>query len=330
MNPNFPNGGFNPNQQFSNAGGGFPATGGFQPQGSQQNAPSLTSPEFLNMALDYDPQADANAKLPPITPSEIMFGNLTTGYQVTATIDKWETATSQQGQPYAKATMVLTIVNNQAMNGRMLRFYVSTLVSQNMKTSSAQQIIQAAGLGPQLATQPKTVGTLMNMVNHICQNKIVFSGVVDWEARFWDSTVPNPQTGKLGMEIAPSVRGYRNFPLDSKGMPLPEITRMVTVNGVPRQETRTAIMTFHPLTPANNGSNAGTPQFAQTHTQPQFAQVQQPQQFAQQPQMQTQPQPQFQPPVQQQFQPPAQTAATPQQQQFGGNGAMDIFNNPAS
>jgi hypothetical protein len=201
---------------------------------------NVTDQDFLNMALEYDPNADANAAMPPVLPTEYVFGSKDQGYTCTAEFSgEWKPMVTSQGKKYAQVAMLLTIVDcvkNPAMNNRKLRFDAKTLVFEGSLTSMAQSIIQAAGYGQELLTRPKTVQTLMELINHIVNTKRRINNVlVDWEARFWDKDQIDPRTGKNGVALANPVKGWEKFPKDqTTGMPVPEISRTTAMGPTER------------------------------------------------------------------------------------------------
>lgn len=219
---------------------------------------NVTDNDFLAMGLDYDPAADANAQMPPVLPTEYVYGNRDQGYTCTAEFSgEWKPGvTPKDGKKYAQVAMLLTIqdcTKDPSMNGRKLRFDAKTLIFEGSKTSTAQSIIQAAGFGNELMTRPKTVQTLMELINHIVQTKRLIPNVlVDWEARFWDNDAK--------VALAQPVRGWEKFPKDEgTGAPNPKISRTVFVNNVQQLVERSAqnIVRFAPM--GKPGQQTGAP-----------------------------------------------------------------------
>lgn len=311
-----------------------------QGQQPQQQLPQFnpTDPNFLAMPLEYDAEIDANEALPTVYPSELVFGTPDPGYRVHADFASgWKSGYTKDKKPYISADLMLTILEcakAPAMIGRKMKFTVSTAVWQS-GTSSAQQIIQAAGLGETLKSRAKTPGTLQEFVAHIVNQKIQFNATVDWEASFYDKNMLNPD-GTKGGDLIPRIRGYKAFETDRQtGLPIPEITRELRGMG---NVTKRAFPSVRLITKSTNAPQAAAapvldfsqspmvqvqPQFQQP-AQPQFAQqspnlgvqpqgqsqfAQPAQQFQQGPQAVQQPQQQFQQPTQQTFQQPQQQQA---------------------
>lgn len=340
MNPTY-----NPNQQFAPA----PQTQWQQPQPQQpqfgqqmpqqgfapapaSNMPAqqatfnLTDPSFLDSAVNYDADIDANISTPPVLPSEFAGKDPNFTYTVTAEFAQgWQGAVvtkgASMGAKYAKCTLLLTIENctqYPAMNGRKLRYDVSTLLYSSSPVSKAQGVIQAAGWTPQLKQAPKTQKSLMDLVTAIVQQKVRMHCTVDWEARMWD---------KERQQEVWSVRGWRNFPIDpNSGEPVPTITKQLVLNGAPVTDTRNAQMVVRLVSQKGTQAQAqpsisfAMPQAApQGAMQPQAQAAPQMQQAPQQPQqMQMQYTPQPQQPQQPQPQP---TFAPPAQQQYNAQAA---------
>lgn len=350
MNPTY-----NPNQQFAPA----PATQWQQPQQPQfgqqmpqqgfapapaSNMPAqqatfnLTDPSFLDSAVNYDADIDANISTPPVLPSEFAGNDPNFTYTVTAEFAQgWQGAVvtkgANMGAKYAKCTLLLTIENctqRPTMNGRKLRYDVSTLLYSSSPVSKAQGVIQAAGWTPQLKQAPKTQKSLMDLVTSIVQQKVRMHCTVDWEARMWD---------KERQQEVWSVRGWRNFPIDpNSGEPVPTITKQLVLNGAPVTDTRNAQMVVRLVSQKGTQAQAQpsisfapqgamAPQAQQPMQQPVQPQYQQAPQQTQQPQQPMQMQPQYTQPQAQPLQAsqvapqPQPTFAPPAAQQYNAQAA---------
>jgi hypothetical protein len=242
---------FNPNQPMQQPSGA-PApfnpnqAPGFQPQANQPQALSQTPADmqFLDIDLGYDPSADANALLPPVLPTEYLFGNVTDGYQCTvefAEVDpskrfmKAETKPSARAgaRPYVFCELMLIITNctkNPAMNGRRIPYRAMSLTSEGMKTNGMQALIQATSKANDLNTLPRTPATLLNLIVQIVNSKTVLSSIVDWEASFYDK--------EAGKDVAPRIRGWRNFMNPQTQQLNEEITIQINTPLGPKAETR--------------------------------------------------------------------------------------------
>lgn len=235
---------FNPNQpmqQPSGAPAPFPVQQASTPQPLSQTPADM---QFLDIDLGYDPSADANALLPPVLPTEYLFGNVTEGYQCVvefAEADpakrfmKAETKPSARAgaRPYIYVELMLVIQNctkQPAMNGRRIPYRAMTLTSEGMKTNGMQALIQATSKAQELNTLPRTPMTLLKLITEIVNSKTVLSGIVDWEASFYDK--------EQGKDIAPRIRGWRNFLNPQTGVINEEITIHVNTPLGPKQETR--------------------------------------------------------------------------------------------
>lgn len=241
---------FNPNQpmqQPSGAPAPFNPQGGFPVQQASTPQPLSQTPadmQFLDIDLGYDPSADANALLPPVLPTEYLFGNVTEGYQCVvefAEADpakrfmKAETKPSARAgaRPYIFVELMLVIQNctkNPAMNGRRIPYRAMTLTSEGMKTNGMQALIQATSKAQELNTLPRTPMTLLKLITEIVNSKTVLTSIVDWEASFYDK--------EQGKDIAPRIRGWRNFLNPQTGAINEEITIHVNTPLGPKQETR--------------------------------------------------------------------------------------------
>jgi hypothetical protein len=200
--------------------------------------------QFLDIDLGYDPSADANALLPPVLPTEYLFGNVTEGYQCTVEFAesdpskrfmKAETKpTARVGaRPYIFAELMLVIQNctkQPAMNGRRIPYRAMTLTSEGMKTNGMQALIQATSKAHELNSLPRTPFTLLKLITEIVNTKTVLSSIVDWEASFYDK--------EAAKDIAPRIRGWRNFLNPQTGVINEEITIHVNTPLGPKQETR--------------------------------------------------------------------------------------------
>lgn len=213
-------------QQWGNAGGGYTQA---KPAATETQTFDPNDPNFRAMALEYDPEQDANEVTPPVIPSGMIYGsNPDMGYEVVATKAEGWKGKVKDGKASASCKLLLEIVgvphdNAKDMIGRKIRFNCSTMVWAS-GVSSAQQLIQAAGGGEALKSRAKTPDTLMSFVDQIVSQKIRFRAQVDWEASFYDKDTK--------IDLIPRIRGWRSFEVDQKtGLPIPEITR--TINGQP-------------------------------------------------------------------------------------------------
>ena len=211
-------------QQWGN--GGYTQA---KPAAAETQTFDPNDPNFRAMALEYDPEQDANEVTPPVIPSGLIYGsNPDMGYEVVATKAEGWKGKVKDGKASASCKLLLEIVgvphdNAKDMIGRKIRFNCSTMVWAS-GVSSAQQLIQAAGGGEALKSRAKTPDTLMSFVDQIVSQKIRFRAQVDWEASFYDKDTKT--------DLIPRIRGWRSFEVDQKtGLPIPEITR--TINGQP-------------------------------------------------------------------------------------------------
>lgn len=263
-------------------GGMLPQQGPVQ-QAYQSQATPLTAAdgELLNLTLAFDPDVDANQQMPPVLPSELLFGSLDRGYTAYAVYqnpsEPWKKDKTKAGIPYISAPLFLVIDNcqqNPSMNGRRIRFQASSLVSAYQPTCSAQKLIQAVQGGTEmLKASARTVQALKEIVDRIVASGQRFMIGVDWEGSFKHQSQKDPLK---------RIRSWKDFPRNQNGEPVPTMTENFGQFGVLQANAymvpsfftvghKSPGQQFTPAPQAHSVPQQGVPQFAPPA---QFAQTQ--------------------------------------------------------
>lgn len=176
----------------------------------------------------FRPEADANASLPPIPAgnyqARVTFANESAPDQIW--IKKQQDASKGGKVFYMTELRIETSGNGEETDGRVMRFYASTLVMKGSGTTSIQQVLQPLGFGEALMTRTKTARTQIELLNEALEGGQALIGVkVDWEAQVYDKEQDKTTFGP--------VRGMKRFPLDANGQHSPVIFKDLKGNEAP-------------------------------------------------------------------------------------------------
>lgn len=176
----------------------------------------------------FRPEADANASLPPIPAgnyqARVTFANESAPDQIW--IKKQQDASKGGKVFYMTELRIETSGNGEETDGRVMRFYASTLVMKGSGTTSIQQVLQPLGFGEALMTRTKTARTQIELLNEALEGGQALIGVkVDWEAQVYDKEQDKTTFGP--------VRGMKRFPIDANGVHSPVIFKDLKGNEAP-------------------------------------------------------------------------------------------------
>lgn len=134
--------------------------------------------------LGYNPEADANASIPPFPagtyPVIVSFMELEP--------EKiWRKKIAKDGQVMLMASLTLELYGTPAgaYDGRKVNHLVTTYTSQYGGTNAVQAVLQGLGLAEQVRAIGKQRGPLVNALTEaLMAGNATAEGVFDWEARY--------------------------------------------------------------------------------------------------------------------------------------------------
>lgn len=143
----------------------------------------------IELSSAFNPEADANAQLAPF-PKGIYVLNVT--FQESDPDTRWiKKMRKGTTELYCYANVVGEIADNPANAidyvGRRVFSNVMTLIQKNTGTTSAQALIQAAGMGERLLVMPRSHNTQVNLLNDALQSGALVGAECDWEASLYDA-----------------------------------------------------------------------------------------------------------------------------------------------
>lgn len=199
---------------------------------SQQEATNRQEPEYVSMLnlqedteelLHFNPEADANAALPPIPAGTYPFVARFTedDPEKRVTVAVW--GKDMQKTFVSSITLTLYATEGGAYDNRTVRHQVSTYTMERSGTNSMQGLLQGLGHGEQLKSCRTRAALVLLLNEALGGDGTAGDGVViDWEATEQldeEERAAYKAKGKKPWR----KQGMRNFPKDSTGQPVPEV-----------------------------------------------------------------------------------------------------------
>ncbi len=179
--------------------------------------------EYEEELVGFNPDADANAMLPPLPKGPYVCVAYHTENDPTKL---WRKKVSKANTTYYITDVTLEVIENPANTvkesiGRKLRYPAMSLVMQQTGTTLIQALLQAMEQGERLKTGPRTAGRQALVLTEELNKRPLVVAYLDWEARLFDKDYQNPD-GTTGKELY-RRRGMNRFPKDEKGNFIPVI-----------------------------------------------------------------------------------------------------------
>ena len=157
--------------------------------------------------LNYNPEADANASIPPFPagtyPCMVSFAE--------ADPEKiWRVKIAKDGQKMYMTTVTLELYSTPEgkYDGRTIQHFVTTYTSQFSGTNAVQGLLQGLGMGEHVRAIGKQRGPLVTALNDaLMGGGATAEGVFDWEARY---SIENPPESGIWEEKFKKV-GMKRF-----------------------------------------------------------------------------------------------------------------------
>lgn len=221
---------------------------------------------------NYNPEADANASVPPfpagIYPCVVTFGN--------ENLDEiWEPGVAKDGQKFLKTMVKATLYGTPegAFDGRSVTHHINTYTSKFSNTNSVQALLQGLGLGEDIRAVTARGPLAKALTDALAGGNATAEGVFDWEARYApedppDSGVYPELFRKSGMKkFVQLPDGSYDPECDYKGIPV--MARNILVKWVnPDKEKTAGAAQGKASAPAAAVGQSGPPRAAATQAAP--------------------------------------------------------------
>lgn len=199
---------------------------------NEQQDTTVDELKFVSMATlleddqefeGYNPEADANAGLPPLPKGDYL---CIVKYQETDPEKRWpsgkdkegkytgQSPVTKEGKKYAYTSVGIELNGNTdpSNDGRLFNGMVNSLVMKNTGTTSIQALLQGCGVEVDELRVANSIKGQVALVDKYLSDGNTIGGVhLDWEASYYRKDLVNPETGKLGWEVF-RIRGMKKFP----------------------------------------------------------------------------------------------------------------------
>jgi hypothetical protein len=168
-----------------------------------------------SLGAHFDPEADANALLPPLNKGDYVVQVYHEGEDPTKF---WEKKLSRDGQQVYLQSVIVAEVTDNPHNppdvvGRKLKHRVTTLVMPTSGTTGAQALLQGIGKGETLVNLPRTHGHQARILSEQLNTKPITVMETDWEARRWDRDKNEETFRMIGMVNFPKGPDGKHVPM---------------------------------------------------------------------------------------------------------------------
>lgn len=196
----------------------------------------MADPEYVSLLslnedteelLNYNPEADANASIPPF---EAGTYSVRVYFTETEPEKIWRTKLAKDGQKMLLTTVTLELYSTPEgkYDGRKVNHGINTYTSQFSNTNAVQALMQGMGLGEHIRAIGKQRGALANALTEALQGGTATAeAVFDWEARHSVETAPESgiweeKFKKVGMTRFKKLEDGSYDPVaDYNGVPVP-------------------------------------------------------------------------------------------------------------